>query len=101
MGITAYKKKIYQKLKWLIFWRKFMLSIMRVRVTFAGTSITKIEPVYDDEIIEPPSLEMWTLYKNGESQPTGGLYTTKEQAIAMQEILNKILKSENKNKGPK
>lgn len=96
MKIRKIKIEIYRKFKKLIFWRKILFYVQRVRLS----AKKQIIPVSDNEIIEPPDLEMWALYKQGSVQPKS-LHVTQKEATAMQEVLNKLLKQDIKIKGPK
>lgn len=58
MKIKKIKRVIYRRFRYLRFWKKFMFTYRRVRLTQEKIA-TPVEPT---EIIKLPDLEMWAIY---------------------------------------
>ena len=94
MKIRDLKRKIYSKLRQLIFWRKIIFVVKKVK----RTPSREVIAVADNELVSHPDWEMWAVYKTGEAQPRS-LHFTKEEAQAIAQVLNEDLR--NKIKSPK
>lgn len=96
MKIKEIKKKIYRNLALLIFWRKHMFFVKRVRVKASQEVIV----VPDGESVDIPDWEMWAVFKTGENKPRS-LHFIKEDAMAISSTLTDDLRNKIKTPKPK
>lgn len=90
MKIRKIKITIYRKIQNLIFWKKIMYCVQRVRVK-DNVAI----PAEDNETIETPDKEMWAVYKAGQTIYEA-ICETHDKANFICEILNNALKNDKK-----
>lgn len=90
MQLRKIKKVIYQKIKKLIFWKKIMYYVQRVRL-----KDNKIIIAEDNETIVPPDIEMWAIFKSGEVD-FEAICENKDKAISICETLNAKIKNDKK-----
>lgn len=90
MSIRKIKRIIYRKIQKLIFWKRIMYYVQKVRI-----KNNKVFPAAENEIIEPPDETMWAIYKRGENTPEA-ICGSSEKAESICETLNNELKKNKK-----